>query len=206
MIKIIKYLKKYWYFAILAPLFMILEVAMDLVLSSYMEKMIDEGIMTSNMDNVIKFGLIMLGIVIVGVTGGILSGVFTNLASFNFSNDLRKDVFKKIMNMSHNQTDIFSTGSLVTRVTNDITQIQNMVSQLLRGLIRAFSFFVLGIIFTLSISSRFGIVLAIIMPIEIILLVVFVRLVFPVFTRIQQKLDKVNTVVHENVSGASLLY
>lgn len=205
MIKLLRYMKKYWYIAILGPLFMVIEVLMDMVLSSYMAKMVDNGIMTGNIDNVIKYGLIMLLIVFVGVLGGILSGAFTNIASFKFSNDLRKDVFKKIMELSYNQTDDFNTGSLVTRVTNDITQVQNMISQALRGFIRALSFFVLGIFFTLSISSNFGIILAFLLPIEIIILVVFMKLVFPIFSVIQKKLDKVNTVVHENVSGARVV-
>ncbi|UKI51177.1 MAG: hypothetical protein L6U99_01705 [Clostridium sp.] len=96
---------------------------------------------------------------------------FTNLAGFNFSNDLRKDVFKKIMSFSESQTDYFQTGSLVTRVTNDITQIQNMISMCLRGLVRALSFFVMGIFFTLRISLQFGFVLLVILPIEIIFII-----------------------------------
>jgi ATP-binding cassette subfamily B protein len=127
------------------------------------------------------------------------------LASFKFSNDLRKDVFKKIMELSYNQTDDFNTGSLVTRVTNDITQVQNMISQALRGFIRALSFFVLGIFFTLKISGNFGIILAIILPLEVGVLALFMKKVFPVFSVIQKKLDKVNTVVHENVSGARVV-
>ena len=205
MLKLLRYMKKYWYIAIFGPIFMILEVLMDMVLSSYMAKMVDDGIMTQNLDNVIKYGLIMLAIVFIGVIGGILSGAFTNLASFKFSNDLRKDLFKKIMDLSYNQTDEFNTGSLVKRVTNDITQVQNMISQALRGFIRALSFFVLGIFFTLKISKDFGFILAIILPLEVLVLIIFMKLVFPVFSVIQKKLDKVNTVVHENVSGARVV-
>ncbi len=205
MIKLLRYIKKYWFFAILAPLCMIGEVAMDLILAQYMEKMVDFGIQTSNMDNVVKYGLIMLAIVFAGVILGVLSGVFTNLAAFNFSNDLRKEVFAKIMKLSIHQSDDFKTGSLVTRVTNDITQVQNMIAMVLRGLIRATSFFVLGIIFTLMISIKFGIVILVLLPLEVLLIVFFVRLVFPIFKIIQQKLDKVNTIVHENVSGARVV-
>lgn len=205
MIKLLRYMKKYWYIAIFGPIFMILEVLMDMVLTSYMAKMVDDGIMTQNLENVIKYGLIMLGVVFVGVAGGILSGAFTNLASFKFSNDLRKDLFRKIMDLSYNQTDDFNTGSLVTRITNDITQVQNMISQALRGFIRALSFFVLGIFFTLRISKDFGFILGIILPIEVGVLLLFMKLVFPVFSVIQKKLDKVNTVVHENVSGARVV-
>ena len=205
MLKLLRYLKKYWYFAILAPLFMIVEVGMDMLLTMYMSKMINYGVQTGNMDKIISYGLLMLLIVFIGVAGGILSGVFTNLAGFNFSNDLRKDVFKKIMSFSESQTDYFQTGSLVTRVTNDITQIQNMISMCLRGLVRALSFFVMGIFFTLRISSQFGFVLLVILPIEIILLLIFIKLVFPIFRVIQSKLDSVNTVVLENTNGARVV-
>ena len=205
MFKLLRYLKKYWFIALLAPTFMVGEVAMDMLLTSYMEKMVDYGIQTMNMDNVVKYGLIMLGIVAIGVLAGILSGVFTNIAAFKFSNDLRKDLYSKIMKLSLNQTDDFRTASIITRVTNDVTQIQSMVSMSLRMLIRAVSFFILGIVFTLSISIRFGTVLLIVLPIEVVLIALFIKVIFPVFKRIQAKLDKLNTVVHENVDGARVV-
>ncbi|MGN1295995.1 MAG: ABC transporter ATP-binding protein, partial [Bacilli bacterium] len=205
MLKLLKYVKKYWYLALLAPTFMFLEVLMDMLLTQYMEKMVDFGVQTNNIDNIIKYGMLMLLFLFIGVACGVLSGVFTNLTSFKFSNDLRKDVFKKIMYLSYNQTDKFSTGSLVTRVTNDITQVQNLLSMALRTFVRALSFFVLGIVFTLNINIEFGYILLIILPIEIIIILIFIKLAFPIFGIIQSKLDKVNTVVHENLSGARVV-
>lgn len=206
MVKLIaKYLKKYWYIAILAPIFMILEVTMDMILNQYMEKMIDFGIQTANMNNILYYGLWMVGIVLIGVICGVLSGVFTNIASFKATNDLRQDLFKKIMGLSYHQTDDYSTGSLVIRVTNDITQVQNMISMTLRMFIRSASMFVLGIIFTLSIDKAFGMILVFILPLEVIFMVIFMKLGLPYFTKIQKKVDKVNTVVHENVSGARVV-
>lgn len=205
MLKLLKYVRKYWYFAILAPTFMFLEVFMDMLLTLFMEKMVDFGVQTGNINNIIKYGLLMLLFLFIGVACGILSGVFTNLTSFKFSNDLRKDVFKKIMHLSYNQTDKFSTGSLVTRVTNDITQVQNLLSMALRMFIRALSFFILGIVFTLNINIEFGYILLIILPIEILVIIIFVKLAFPIFSVIQTKLDKVNTIVHENLTGARVV-
>ena len=205
MLKLLKYVKKYWYFAILAPTFMFLEVFMDMLLTLFMEKMVDFGVQTGNINNIIKYGLLMLLFLFIGVACGIVSGVFTNLTSYKFSNDLRKDVFKKIMHLSYNQTDKFSTGSLVTRVTNDITQVQNLLSMALRMFIRALSFFILGIVFTLNINIEFGYILLIILPIEILVIVIFVKLAFPIFSVIQTKLDKVNTIVHENLTGARVV-
>ena len=203
--KMFKYISKYWYLAILAPLFMIIEVLMDMVLTSYMERLVDYAIPSKEMDIIVRYGLIMLLIVGIGVLTGILSGIFTNLTSYKFGNDLRKDVFKKIMGMSLDQSDDFRTGSLVTRVTNDITQIQNMISMCLRGLIRSLSFFVIGIIFTLNVSVRFGLILLVILPLQLITMILFMRYLFPIFSIIQGKLDRVNTVVLENVTGARVV-
>lgn len=212
MIKLLKYLKKYWFYALLAPIFMLLEVLMDLVITNEMGKMIDTvNSYTPLLDQsafistIVKYGLMMLLFVVIGVACGILSGVFANLASQKFGNDLRKDLFNKIMNLTFEQTDNFSTSSLITRVTNDVTMVQNTIAQAIRMFIRALSFFVLGIVFTIRISAKFAIILAIVLPIEVLMIIWFMRKVFPIFTIIQKKLDKVNSVVHENLTGARVV-
>lgn len=205
MFKLLKYLKKYWWAAILAPLFMLGEVLMDMQITKQMQQMIDDGIQSSNPEAVKTIGLIMIGCLLIGVACGILSGVFANIASCKYANDLRKDVFAKIMRLSYDQTDDFSTASLVTRVTNDITQIQNFIAQMIRMFVRSFGMFVFGIIFTIRIDYRFAIILAIALPIEIIIMIIFMRKTFPIFGDLQTKLDKVNTVVHENVTGARVV-
>ena len=205
MFKLLRYLKKYWWAALLAPIFMIIEVCMDMMLTGQMQQMIDYGIPSKDLDKILSIGFTMIGIVFIGVIGGFLSGVFATQASCRFANDLRQDVFKKIMTLSYDQTDNFSTGSLVTRVTNDITQMQNFVAQMIRMFVRSFGMFILGIIFTLTINSKFAIVLAIALPLEIIAMLFFMKKAFPKFSIIQTKLDKVNTVVHENVTGARVV-
>ena len=205
MFKLLRYLKKYWWAAVLAPIFMIIEVSMDMMLTGQMAKMIDYGIPSKDLDKILVIGFTMIAIVFIGVVGGFLSGVFANIASCKFANDLRQDVFKKIMHLSYDQTDDFSTGSLVTRVTNDITQMQNFVAQMIRMFVRSFGMFVLGIVFTLTINIKFAIVLAVALPLEILAMILFMKKAFPQFTIIQTKLDKVNTVVHENVSGARVV-
>ncbi len=205
MFKLFRYLKKYWWAALLAPVFMIIEVSMDMMLTKQMQVMIDEGIPSGDLNNILSIGLTMIGIVLIGVIGGFLSGVFANIASCNFANDLRQDLFNKIMCLSYDQTDDFSTGSLVTRVTNDITQMQNFIAQMIRMFVRSFGMFILGIIFTISIDSRFAIILLIALPVEILVMIIFMKKAFPVFSVIQTKLDAVNTVVHENVSGARVV-
>ena len=205
MLKLLRYLKQYWWAALLAPLFMVVEVFMDMSLTGQMQQMIDYGIPSKDIDKILSIGVTMIAIVFIGVVGGFLSGVFANIASCNFANNLRKDVFKKIMLLSYDQTDNFSTGSLVTRVTNDITQMQNFIAQMIRMFIRSFGMFALGIIFTLSIDSRFAIILAIALPLEVLVMILFMRKAFPMFSKIQTKLDNLNTVVHENVTGARVV-
>ena len=200
MFKLLKYLKKYWYFALLAPIFMIAEVTMDMLVTNKMGTMIDI-VNSYGVSN----GIIMLALVLIGVVSGILSGVFANLASQKFANDLRKDLFSKIMHLSFQQSDDFSTASLVTRVTNDVTAVQTMIAMAIRMFIRSLSMFILGIVFTLQISKQFMIVLAVALPLEILIMVFFMIKAFPMFSIVQTKLDKVNSVVHENLTGARVV-
>ncbi|MCI5744713.1 MAG: ABC transporter ATP-binding protein/permease [Erysipelotrichaceae bacterium] len=205
MIKLFRYLKKYWWAVLLAPMFMILEVAMDMLITEQMQKMIDDGIQALNPDVVKSVGITMIGFVLIGVACGILSGVFANIASCKFANDLRKDLFNKIMQLSYDQTDDFSTASLITRVSNDVTQIQTFIAQMIRMFIRSFGMFALGIIFTIRIDIRFANILLIVLPIEILIMVMFMKKTFPIFDQIQTRLDNVNTVVHENLTAARVV-
>lgn len=202
---IFKNIGKYWWAAVLAPLFMVGEVAMDMLITKQMQRLIDEGIQAANPEAVKVIGLTMIGFVFIGVVCGFLSGVFANIASCNYANNLRVRLFDKIMKLSYNQTDDFSTASLITRVTNDVTQMQNFFAQMIRMFIRSFGMFALGIIFTLTIDVRFAFILAVALPIEVIIMIIFMKKAFPYFSIIQTKLDKVNTVVHENVSGARVV-
>lgn len=212
MFKLLKYLKKYWYFALLAPIFMIAEVTMDMLVTNKMGTMIDNvnsyGPTSDNnqfLNTIVSNGIIMLALVLIGVVSGILSGVFANLASQKFANDLRKDLFSKIMHLSFQQSDDFSTASLVTRVTNDVTAVQTMIAMAIRMFIRSLSMFILGIVFTLQISKQFMIILAVALPLEILIMVFFMIKAFPMFSIVQTKLDKVNSVVHENLTGARVV-
>ena len=207
----LKYLKKYWFFALLAPVFMMGEVLMDLVQPRLMSVIIDEGVLGINNNNigdmgiVINTGVKMILLVAVGGLCGILSGVFAHLCAQNFGNDLRKDAFRKIMSFSFSQTDQFSTGSLITRVTNDITQLQNLVLHSIRGYVRTSLLFVGGIVCMVSLDMSFGIVIACALPFVLFCVVFFISKANPMFTLLQKKLDKVNNVMQENVSGARVV-
>lgn len=205
MIKVLKYLKKYWYFALLSPLFMILEVSMDLVQPRLMSSIVDDGIVSGNIGLIVELGVQMLIFTLIGCCGGVLSGVFANLASQSFSNDLRKDAFSRVMKMSFQQTDKFTIGSLVTRLTNDITACQDFVGMALRMMVRTLMQFIGGIVMVLSINSSFGYILLFTLPVQLIVIVLVLRRGAPLFSVVQSKLDRVNSVVQENVSGARVV-
>ena len=205
MTKVLKYLKKYWYFALLTPLFMVLEVSMDLVQPSLMSRIVDEGIVAGDIQLILNLGGQMLIFTVIGCLGGVLSGVFGNMAAQNFSNDLRKDAFAKVMKMSFQQTDKFTIGSLVTRLTNDITACQDFVGMALRMMVRTLMQFIGGIVMVLSINATFGYILLFTLPIQIIIIVLVLRKGAPLFSVVQGKLDRVNSVVQENVSGARVV-
>ena len=207
----LKYLKKYWFFALLAPIFMIGEVSMDLLQPELMSRIIDDGVLGinngggGNLNTVITIGLKMVGFVALGGICGVMSGVFANLCAQQFGNDVRKAAFKRIMEFSFEQTDKFSTGSLITRVTNDITQLQNFVMQCLRGFVRTSMLFIGGIACMVSLNMEFGIIIACALPFVAVCVVYFIAKANPKFTVLQKKLDKVNNVMQENVSGARVV-
>ena len=207
----LKYLKKYWFYALLAPVFMIGEVMMDLIQPRMMSNIVDNGVLGLNNGNigdmhiVLTSGLQMIGIVFLGGVFGVLSGVFANLCSQNFGNDIRKDCFQRIMSLSLEQTDKFSTGSLITRVTNDVTQVQNMVAQCIRGFVRTCMLFFGGIVFMLTLDLSFGVVVLCAFPVVLLIVFFFISKVNPLFLVLQKKLDRVNSVMQENVTGARVV-
>ncbi|MCM1302499.1 MAG: ABC transporter ATP-binding protein/permease [Lachnospiraceae bacterium] len=206
-----KYLKKYWFFAFLAPIFMMGEVLMDLLQPRLMSIIVDEGVLGLSNNNVgdlslvLSTGLKMIGFVVLGGFFGVMSGVFANLCSQNFGNDIRKDAFGQIMSLSFEQTDRFTTGSLITRVTNDITQLQNLVMQCIRGFVRTFMLFAGGIVSLLLLDLSFGVVVACGLPLVVLCAAFFLSKANPRFYILQDKLDRVNNVMQENVSGSRVV-
>ena len=202
---IFKYLKPYIVFAILAPIAMIGEVVADLFQPQYMQKIIDSGIKNMDLNIIYKYCLYMIITVVIGGVCGFASAIFASIAAQKFSNDLRKDTFKKVMSLSFAQTDKFSTGSLVTRITNDITSVQDLVSMSVRMFVRMIMMFVGGIVCMIGTSVKFIWVLAIILPIEIVLVIIFVKKTRPLFLTVQEKIDDVNITMEENVTGTRVI-
>lgn len=208
--KVLRYLKPYWAFALLCPLAMILEVSMDLLQPTLMSDIVDNGILgdaaaDENLRYVLITGLKMLVFSLIGCFGGIASAAFGTAAAQKMGNDLRKDAFAKVMHMSFQQTDKFTTGSLVTRLTNDITAIQEFVAMSLRMFVRTGMQFIGGIAVILTLNVNFGIVLVISLPVQLIAVAIIMKKASPLFSIVQSRLDKVNSVVQENVSGARVV-
>ena len=207
----LKYLKKYWYLGLLASLFMVCEVTIDLYQPRLMAEIVNNGVLGLDRDGtpdvalIVSTGIRMLLIVLAGGCCGILSGVFTNLCAQNYGNDLRKDCFRRIMGFSYEQTDRFSTGSLVTRMTNDVTQVQNMVAQIIRGMVRCVMFFVGGSFALLRMDLSFGVIVACTIPLVLLDVGFVLWKTNPLFSLLQTRLDRVNAVVQENVAGARVV-
>lgn len=203
--KLIRYLKPYWFIAVLSPLLMVGEVTIDLFQPDLMSKIVDEGVIGKNLGLIIETGLLMLLLVVIGGIMGSLCAFTATKAAQSFGNDLRCDVFSRVMSLSIEQTDKFTTGSLVTRLTNDVMMVQEMVAMILRMCIRAPIFFLGGIVFLLKLNTTFSIAVACAMPFLVLALVIILKKATPLFGTVQYKLDRVNSVVQENVTGARVI-
>ncbi len=206
-----KYLKRYWVYFILAPILMLGEVLVDLWQPQMMSIIVDDGVLglsnggVGDISIILATGGIMLLLILGGVFCGIACGVCANIASMRFANDLRKDVYDSVMSLSFQQTEQFSTGSLVTRITNDITQLQNLVSQCVRGMVRNLVFFVGGIICMMMLHLSFGILVLCALPVLLVGVFFLISRITPLFSVMQKRLDRVNSVMQENVTGARVV-
>ena len=202
-----RFMKKYWYMALLAAGFMVAEVYVDLYQPRMMAAIVNDGILgisnggVSDLSLVISTGIKMLLVCFAGGLFGILSAVFTNLTGQGCGNEIRKLCFERIMHFSFEQTDDFTTGSLITRVTNDVTQVQQLIMQLIRGLVRCLMFFVGGTAALLSLDLSFGVIVACAFPLILIDIIFVVWRTNPLFTVLQESLDRLNSIIQENVTG-----
>lgn len=203
--KLLKYLKPYALFALLAPLTMVGEVLMDLLQPKLMSQIVDDGVLAQNMSVIIRTGVLMMLLLVFGGACGIAASAFSGVASQSFSRDLRVDVFSKVMGLSFEQTDKFTTGSLVTRLTTDITAIQQVIDFCLRMLVRDSLMFIGGIIMMLTLDVHFGLIIVCALPIEIAVMLIVLKKADPYYTIVAKRLDNVNSVVQENVTGARVV-
>lgn len=206
-----KYVKQYLHFAVFAAAFMFGEVLMDLLQPEIMSRIVDEGVLGVNNGGVgdlrliWNLGIRMIGLVIFGGLCGSLNNVFVHLTGQNIGNEMRKDCFKKIMTFSFPQVDQYGTGSLVTRVTNDITQVQNFVSQFVRGMIRTSMLMFGSIFFMFRLNHRFGMLVLCAFPFIVGCLAFCLSRANPLFSKLQAGLDKINAIMQEDVSGIRII-
>ena len=202
-----RFMKKYWWMALMASAFMIGEVYIDLYQPRMMAVIVNEGILglsnggQPDVHLIVSTGIRMMLVVIAGGLCGLLSAVFTNMTGQGAGNDIRKLCFERIMFFSFEQTDEFSTGSLITRITNDVTQVQQLIMQLIRGLVRCLMFFIGGSAALLSLDLSFGVIVVCAFPLILIDIIFIVWRTNPLFTVLQQNLDKLNSIIQENVNG-----
>ncbi|MGH0428281.1 ABC transporter ATP-binding protein [Bacillus hominis] len=203
--ELLQYLKPYMFFAIIGPLFMVLEVAMDLIQPTIMQHIIDVGIANRDLNYVIKMGLLMIGAAAIGLVGGLGCMMYSTKAAINFATDIRKDVFAKIETFSSKNRDSFGTGKLLTIVTNDITSIQSAMTMTLRVLVRGPLLFIGSIIIVFVTARDLFPILLVVVPVLLVAIVLIAGQASGSFKRVQEALDKVNTKLQENLSGVRVI-
>lgn len=203
--RLLVYLKPYWIYATLAPLFMVIEVICDLYQPTLLARIVDEGVLKNNLPFILKTGSLMIVIALIGMIGGVGCAIFSSYASQNFGKDLRSALFKKVQSFSFKNIDKFHTSSLITRITNDVNQLQNLVMMSLRIVVRAPLLFIGGIIMAISINKSLSIIFLFSIPILILIFIIVMKKSFPLFSEVQKKIDGVNNVVRENLVGVRLV-
>ena len=201
----LKYIKPYWYAFILGPVLMITEVVGEVVLPAYMAKIINIGAANRDVPYIVGTGITMVIIAFIMMGGGIGGAWFASKASISFGADLRNDCFRKVQKFSFTNIDTFSTGSLVTRLTNDITQVQNLIMMGLRMMLRAPGMLIGAIIMAFSMNAGLARLFLVIMPIMIVVITIIMRTAFPRFTLMQKKLDKVNSNIQETLQNVRVI-
>ena len=202
----LKYVKPYTLYFILGPICMLVEVAGEVFMPMFLGQMINAGVDgTLTVQKSILYMSLMILTALLMMAGGVGGAYFGAKASVNYSSDVRRDVYKKVQEFSFANIDKFSTGSLVTRLTNDITQIQNFVNTLLRMCLRAPGILIGALIMSISLRPSLSVVFAVTIPLMLITILTVVKIGFPRFARMQAKVDKLNSTVQESVTNVRVV-
>lgn len=204
--KLAKYMNGLWGLALISASGMIIEAICELALPSIANKIYTHvsGADAQSADlksYVIKTGIFMFVLAVIGLCGGLATMKTSSSASQRFSYRLRRDLYAKVSDFSFKNIDTFSTASLTTRMTNDVTMLQNTVMMSLRMLVRAPALLIVSAAFAVSINARLSLILLIMLPVILIIVVLVLKFGFPMFQKMQQKIDNVNRVVQENLIG-----
>jgi ATP-binding cassette subfamily B protein len=204
-LKLVKFLKPYWRWVVVAPLLMMLEVAMDLMQPRMVQRIVDEGIAHLNMPLIIQTGLTMMGLAMIGALGGMSNGVFAVKAVQAFGADLRESLFRQVQALSFGNLDNLETGQLITRLTNDVTQIQEAIQMMLRIMVRAPLLMVGSLVMAIVTSPQLAFLPLALMPLELAVVVWIVNKATPMYTWVQERLDALNGVMQENLAGVRVV-
>ena len=203
--KLVRFLKPYWHWAVLAPLSMMLEVAMDLMQPRLLEHIVDQGIARLDMVVVINTGGWMLGLAVIGMVGGVGCTILAVLASQGFGADLRRALFCQVQALSFGNLDKLETGALITRLTNDVSQVQEAVLIMLRIMVRAPLMMVGSVIMAVLTSPQLALLFMVLLPVLGAAVVWIVNKTYPMFSQVQRQLDALNTVMQENLAGVRVV-
>ncbi len=199
--KVLAYIRPHLLFFLIAPAFKAVEAAAELLQPRIMTTTIDIGVATGNIDVILHNGMLMLGVAAMGIIGGLGASLFAAKSSQGFGAGLRQGVFDRVVALSFADIDRFSTGSLITRLTSDIIQLENTSMMMQRIMVRAPLLGIGAIIMTMSISTQLGMVLLATSAVVLVVVGLIMKRAFPMFTKIQQRLDAVNSAAQENLSG-----
>ena len=203
--KLFKYMKGSYFFAVAAPLFMFLEVMMDLQQPTLMSNIIDIGIANGDKHYILATGLKMIIAALIGFVGGAGCCILSSFAAMAMGTRLRQAMFDKIQALSFSELDRLKTSSLITRLTNDVTQVQNTVLMMLRIMVRAPLMVIGGVIMAATISPKLTLIFAVSMPVLVFFVILIVSKSFPMYLKVQEKIDRVNTVMRENLLGIKVI-
>ncbi len=200
-----KYIRPCWYAFILGPLLMLTEVAGEVLLPSFMADIINVGAANHDVGYILQKGMIMILTAFIMMAGGVGGAWFASVAAINFGTGLRKDAFKKIQTFSFSEIDRFSTGSLVTRLTNDITQVQNLIMMALRMMLRAPGMLIGAIIMAFLMDRELAAVFLIVLPVMTVVILLLLRIAYPRFEFMQKKLDALNSNIQEVLTNVRVI-
>ena len=200
-----KYVKPYWAYFILGPICMIVEVIGEVLMPKYLSMIVDETPTADSVWKVAGIAAMMVVTALLMMAGGVGGAWFGGKASVNFGADLRADVYNKVQTFSFTSIDKFSTGSLVTRLTNDITQMQNFINMLLRMALRSPGMLIGALIMAISMNAKLSVVLAVTVPLLLITQAIIIGIGFPRFSKMQDKIDGLNNTVQENLTNVRVV-
>lgn len=199
------FLRPYRRWVILAPIMMMLEVLMDLMQPRLVQDIIDSGVAKGDLGEVLRIGGLMIALALVGLIGGMVCTVYALKAALYFGADVRSALFRKVQGLSFTNLDELETGKLVTRLTNDVTQVQELVGMALRIMVRAPLLLVGSVIMAVLTAAKLSLLFVVLIPLILLILVLIFRRSFPMFSRVQGQLDRINVLMQENLAGVRVV-